>query len=89
MNHVWIRKIGCRVCSVCRIIMNDINDNEQCEGIMAQEFKEIARFKTDIAKYNEGYERIFGKKPVAETINIPDENVDKLSDKDDIKDKDE
>lgn len=33
---------------------------------MAQKFKEVAHLRTDMEKYSEGYDRIFGKKNVDE-----------------------
>jgi hypothetical protein len=35
---------------------------------MAQKFKETAHLHTDMTKYGEGYDRIFGKKNSEETI---------------------
>lgn len=47
---------------------------------MAQKFKEVAHLRTDLDKYSEGYDRIFGKKnveePKKEEVPAPNEDAE-------------
>jgi hypothetical protein len=44
---------------------------------MAREFKEVASIRTDLNKYGEGYDRIFGKKNSTEVESEPDRESSK------------
>jgi t-SNARE complex subunit (syntaxin) len=44
------------------------------ENCMAQKFKEVAHLRTDLDKYGEGYDRIFGNKEKTTLQQVEEEN---------------
>lgn len=45
---------------------------------MAQKFKEVAHLRTDLDKYGEGYDRIFGNKEKTTLQKIEEENSEEV-----------